>query len=195
MDLAKFAKLPPENGGSFLKFTPTDNIKIVRFCYKHPDDIKCRQKLYDPATKKVIWDSPEGRWTMQLKVAVYTSKQAYEIMTWDRSARFGADVLMPLFEAAGGDIIDTVYKVTCSKAGTLDATFSFFPLRDSDTYAMPSLTVETPSEEEASAEVPQSPSVPAAPAAPLPQKVEAAPQAPAAPTAAKPARKRFWEED
>ena len=189
MDLAKFAKLPPENGGAFLKFTPTDNIKIVRFCYRHADDIKCRQKMYDPATKKVIWDTPEGKWTMQLKVAVYKSKTEFEMMTWDRSARFGADVLMPLFEAAGGDIVDTVYKITCAKAGTLDATFSFFPLRDSDSYAMPTLSAETEAEEVSAPEVQQSAPEPA----PVRQEQEVHPT----PTQAAPktARKRFWEED
>lgn len=189
MDLAKFAKLPPENRGAFLKFTPSDNIKIVRFCYEKPEDISCRQKLYDAATKKVIWDTPEGKWTMSLKVAVYTSKVAFEMMTWDRSARFGADTLLPLFEAAGGDIIDTVYKITCSKAGTLDATYSFFPLKDSDAYAMPRLTpvVASDSEEEVE-EIEEEPIVVAS-------TVKKAAEPASTPAAAPPKKKKnFWEE-
>lgn len=190
MDLAKFAQLPPENNGAFLKFTPNNNVKIIRFCYEKPEDISCRQKLYDPATKKVIWDTPEGRWTMSLRVAVYTSKSAFEMMTWDRSARFGADTLLPLFEAAGGDIIDTVYKITCSKAGTLDATYSFFPLKDSDAYAMPELTpvVASDSEEEVE-EIEEEPIVVAA------TVKKAAPQSKVTATTAAPKKKRnFWEE-
>lgn len=194
MDLAKFAQMQPENNGAFLKFTPNDNIKIVRFCYEKPDDIQCRQKLYDPATKKVIWDTPEGKWTMSLKVAVYTSKSSFEMMTWDRSARFGADTLLPLFEAAGGDIIDTVYKITCSKAGTLDATYSFFPLKDSDAYAMPELTPAAEgSDEEEEVEEEEAPAVVSG-KKPVPVVAKPAP-APGAP-AAKPAtkKKNFWEE-
>ena len=202
MDLAKFAKLPPENNGSFLKFTPDDNIKIVRFCYRDASEIQVRQKLYDAATKKVIWDSPEGKWTMQLKVAVYKSKSEYELMTWDRSARFGADVLMPLFEAAGGDIIDTVYKVTCSKAGTLDASFTFFPMRDSDAYAMPTLAsdvaaAEAAEEAPAAAQEVAEPVSPANKAAKRAEPASAPAPAPApaaSPATAKPAKKRFWEE-
>lgn len=150
MDLASFAKIPPESNGAFLKFTAKENIKIVRFCYERAEDIKCRQKYYDPSTRKVIWDTPEGKWMMNLKVAVYKSKTEFEIMTWDRSAAFGRDTLLPLFEAAGGDIIDTVYKITCSKAGTIDATYSFFPLRNSEDYAMPDLS---PADEIADEEV------------------------------------------
>lgn len=199
MDLAKFAQLPPENNGAFLKFTPNDNIKIVRFCYEKPEDIICRQKLYDSATKKVIWDTPEGKWTMSLKVAVYTSKSEFEMMTWDRSARFGADTLLPLFEAAGGDIIDTVYKITCSKAGTLDATYSFFPLKDSDKYAMPELTPTAESdEEEGDEEIEEGgdevEEEAFAAVAPAPKKT-AAPQSKVAATTAAPKKKRnFWEE-
>lgn len=192
MDLAKFAQLQPENNGAFLKFTPNDNIKIVRFCYKKPEDIQCRQKLYDPATKKVIWDTPEGKWTMSLKVAVYTSKSVFEMMSWDRSARFGADTLLPLFEAAGGDIIDTVYKITCSKAGTLDATYSFFPLKDSDAYAMPDLTLAAEGRDEE--EEVEEEEAPAVVSGRKPIVARPAP-APIAPVAAAPKKKKnFWEE-
>lgn len=143
MDLAKFAKMPPENnGGSYLKFTPSENIKIVRFCYKKPEDIQVRRKYYDAATRKVIWDTPEGKWTANLKIAVYSSKSQFEIMTWDRSGKFCTESLLPIFEAAGGDICDMVYKITCTKAGTIDASYSIFPLGEekSAQYAMPDLT-------------------------------------------------------
>lgn len=183
MDLAKFSQLPSESGGAYLKFTPQDNVKIIRFCYNDASEIKCRQKLYDPATKKVIWDSPEGKWTMALKVAVYRSKTEFDMMTWDRSAAFGRDQLMPLFDAAGGNIIDTVYKVTCSKAGTLDATFSFFPLKNSEEYAVPDLTpteVESEEVEEVEVEVEE------------PAPVKKVAPAPAAKPATK--KKNFWEE-
>ena len=200
MDLAKFAQMPPENNGAFLKFTPKENIKIVRFCYEKPEDIQCRQKLYDPATTKVIWDTPEGKWTMSLKVAVYTSKSAFEMMTWDRSARFGADTLLPLFEAAGGDIIDTVYKITCSKAGTLDATYSFFPLKDSDAYAMPELTpaegeAEEEDEEVEEEEAAEEEEAPAAVSGKKPAAAKPAPAPAKTPAAAAPKKKKnFWEE-
>ena len=180
MDLAKFAQLPQEQN-SFLKFTANDNVKIVRFLYGTTPGvdenlgISCRQKLFDPSTKKVVWDTPEGKWTMSLKVAVYTSKTDYQLMTWDRSAAFGRDYLLPLFEAAGGRIIDTVYKITCSKAGTLDATFSFFPVKDSETYALPSL--EEPVEEA----VAQPEPIQTRPVQPAPQQVQ--PKVAVAPTA------------
>lgn len=197
MDLAKFATLPPESG-AFLKFTPKDNIKIVRFCYERPEDIQCRQKLYDPATKKVVWDSPEGKWTMSLKVAVYKSKTEFDMMTWDRSARFGADTLLPLFEAAGGDIIDTVYKITCSKAGTLDATYSFFPLKDSDAYALPDLTPAEEAAEDEDEDIEDDVEEEEEAPAPAPKKAAAKPAAkPSAATASAPApkkKKNFWEE-
>lgn len=203
MDLAKFATLPPENNGAFLKFTPSENIKIVRFLYHDASEIKCRQKLYDPATKKVIWDTPEGKWTMNLKVAVYSSKTEFEIMQWDRSAAFGRDVLLPLFEAAGGEICDMVYKVSCAKAGTLDAKFTFFPLKASDEYAMPDIdgggeAEEEEVEDEAEDEVEEEEEV-----APAPVKKAAAKPAQSAtkstpaskPTATPEKKKRnFWEE-
>lgn len=167
MDLAKFAQIPPENNGVFLKFTPNDNVKIVRFLYLTTagsgEDlgILCRQKLYDAATKKVIWDAPEGKWTMTLKCAIYSSKSEFTMMSWDRSAAFGRDILLPLFESAGGRICDQVYKITCTKAGTLDAVFSFFPIKDSEAYAMPNLSAE-------STEVAQESEVPPAPITPVP---------------------------
>lgn len=200
MDLAKFAQMPQEQN-SFLKFTANDNVKIVRFLYGTTPGvdedlgISCRQKLFDSSTKKVIWDTPEGKWTMSLKVAVYTSKTEYQLMTWDRSAVFGRDYLLPLFEAAGGRIIDTVYKITCSKAGTLDATFSFFPIKDSETYAVPSLVESVEEVEEA---VAQPAPVQTKPVQPAPQqvqpKVAVAPTAPAFATASAPKKKNFWEE-
>lgn len=190
MDLAKFAQLPPEQN-TFLKFTANDNVKIVRFLYGTTPGvdedlgISCRQKLFDPSTKKVVWDTPEGKWTLSLKVAVYSSKTDYQLMTWDRSAAFGRDSLLPLFEAAGGRICDTIYKVTCSKAGTLDATFSFFPLKDSNSYALPSLEAEEPTA--------QAPVAPATPVQQQPTVVQPFAQpTPIAPTA--PKKKNFWEE-
>lgn len=201
MDLAKFAQMPAESGGAFLKFTPNDNIKVVRFLYPatvgtgEDYGIQCRQKLYDPSTKKVIWDAPEGKWTMTLKVAVYSSKSEFATMSWDRSAVFGRDTLLPLFESAGGRICDQVYKVTCSKAGTLDATFSFFPVKDSEAYAMPNLLPEE--------ETPQETTTPA-PAQPTPAPVAQPKNAPSASVAPKasptpvqaPAKKKnFWDED
>lgn len=190
MDLAKFAAMPQESTGAFLKFTPSENVKIVRFCYNTPEDIQARQKLYDPTTRKVIWDTPEGKWTLQLKVAVYSSKEKYDMMTWERSARFGADVLLPVFESAGGNIIDTVYKVTCTKAGTLDATYSLFPLKDSSTFAFPQVVTAGESKEADDEDVF------ASQPAPAPQKnVAPAPTTHAAPqrTTTPNKQKNFWE--
>ncbi len=207
MDLAKFAAMPPEaGGGTFLKFTPADSVKIVRFMYTAVSGvdedlgIKCRRKYFDKSTKKVVWDTPEGKWTMALKVAVYTSKTEYTFMTWDRSAVFGRDNLMPLFEAAGGRICDTVYKVTCSKAGTLDATFSFFPVRDSAAFAMPSLIEEGGFDGGAEVDEDVTPPAAVAKAASTAPKASV-PKAAVAPAASAPAqkaptkRKQFWEED
>lgn len=195
MDLAKFAQMPQEQN-TYLKFTPSDNVKIVRFLYgSRPGvdedlGIPCRQKYYDPTTKKVVWDTEEGKWTLALKVAVYTSKTEYQIMTWDRSAAFGRDSLLPLFEAAGERIVDTVYKITCSKAGTLEASFSFFPMKDSTTYAMPSLESEkSPVEEPADTAV----NTPVA-TEPIKQQVAQPAVEPAKPVTATPKKKNFWEE-
>ena len=145
MDLAKFAQMPRDKG--FLKFTANDNVKIIRFLYgttvgvDEELGIPVRYQEFDQATKTVVYDTPGSKPTMSLRVAVYTSKNEYTIRTWSRRAdTFGADILIPLWEGAGGRICDTVYKVTCTKAGTLDAKFSFFPLKDSDTYAMPDLS-------------------------------------------------------
>ena len=201
MDLAKFAKMPAETGGAYLKFTPSDNVKIVRFCYNRPEDIECRRKLYDPTSKKVIWDSPEGKWVTNLSVAVYKSKSEFELMKWERSAAFARDTLLPLFEAAGGKIIDTVYKVTCSKASTLDATYSFFPLKDSENYAMPDISSSASSDEssaqdqDAVSEAAEDEDLPFSktPASKPVQKEVVKDTAPAATVA--PKRKRnFWEE-
>ena len=205
MDLAKFAAMPPEaGGGTFLKFSPADSVKIVRFMYTTEagvdEDlgIKCRRKYFDKSTKKVVWDTPEGKWTMALKVAVYSSKTEYAFMTWDRSAAFGRDNLLPLFEAAGGRICDTVYKVTCSKAGTLDATFSFFPVKDSAAFAMPSLAEEGGLDgvSDEGAEVDEDVTPPTPPAA-VAKAASTAPKAsvPKAASAPPPKRKQFWEED
>lgn len=139
MDLAKFAQLPPEENNNYLKFKAKDNIKIVRFLYRTASEIQARQKLYDPQQRKVIWDTPEGKWTIQLKVAVYSDKDTFEIMTWDRSAAFGRDILLPQFEEVEGDICDQVYKIKCAKAGTIDASYTIVPVKDSDTYAMPDI--------------------------------------------------------
>lgn len=205
MDLAKFAQMPAESGGAFLKFTPNDNIKIVRFLYPatvgtgEDYGIQCRQKLYDPSTKKVIWDAPEGKWTMTLKVAVYSSKSEFATMSWDRSAVFGRDTLLPLFESAGGRICDQVYKVTCSKAGTLDAKFSFFPVKDSESYAMPNLLPEeTPQETTTPAPAQPTPAPVAQPATftQAPQAVQAVVNKPAtAMPAPTPKKKNFWDDD
>lgn len=192
MDLAKFAQLPAESNGSFLKFTANDNIKIVRFCYERAEDIKCRKKLYDPATRKVVYDTEDGKWTMNLRVAVYSDKNTFELMTWDRSARFGADNLLPVFEAAGGRICDTVYKITCQKAGTLDAAYTLFPLANSKDYAMPELVVDEDDGEGAIAQAPVQPA-PTAQQPPLAQATQttATAQAQPQPTVRK---KQFWEE-
>lgn len=187
MDLASFAQMPAEGGNkSYLKFKQGDNIKIVRFLYDNPTQIECRKKKYENG--KVIWDSEDGKWTMNLRVAVYSSKTEYEIMTWDRSANFGRDNLLPIFEAAGGKVSDHVYKITCTKPGTLDATFTLFPLPDSDTYAVPDMTPEAqPTTATATAQ----PATQPVAQQPVAQAVEPTP----APMPQQPVKKKqFWEE-
>lgn len=202
MDLAKFAAMPREKG--FLKFTQNDNVKVIRFLYgavvgvDEELGIPVRYQEFDQASKTVVYDTPNSKPTMSLKVAVYTSKNEFTVMTWNRRAdTFGADILLPLWESAGGRICDTVYKVTCTQPGTLNAKFSFFPLKDSATYAMPDLNAA------AVAEVaqPAAPSAPVAsqPTAPVQQSFPTQPASAPAPTqaAAQPAQKSkryFWEE-
>jgi len=198
MDLAKFAQMPKENSGTFLKFTPSDNVKIVRFCYNAATDVQCRQKLFDPTTRKVIWDTPDGQWKSMLKVAVYSSKADFQFATWERSSQFCQDNLMPLWDAAGGRVCDTVYKVTCTKAGTLDATYSYFPLKDSETYAMPNMSAEE-EQAEAPAVAQPAPVAQPTPVAPSPAPAPVAPQPVAQPAVAQPTapatpkKKNFWE--
>lgn len=205
MDLAKFAKMPAESG-AYLKFKADDNIKIVRFLYDKAEDISCRQKYYDPAQKKVIYDTPEGKWTMALKVAVYKSRAEYEIMTWDRTARFGAEVLLPIFESAGGKISDTVYKVTCTKPGTLEASFTLFPMKDSESYAMPEYSnsseevggnAEAVAQTQPAQQVAQQPVANTVPQPTATQPAPAPTQAPVQQSAETPPKrkKNFWEED
>lgn len=187
MDLASFAQMPAESGNkSYLKFKQGDNIKIVRFLYDDPTQIECRRKKYENG--KVIWDSEDGKWTMNLRVAVYKSKTEYDIMTWDRSANFGRDNLLPIFEAAGGKVSDHVYKITCMKPGTLDATFTLFALPDSVTYAVPTPEAQQPAPVTAPVQQPVTQPIAQQPVA---QAVEPTP----APMPQQPVKKKqFWEE-
>lgn len=191
MDLATFAKMP-DASGKYLKFTAKDNVKIVRFLYDTTPDvdedlgIRVRKKQYIKETNTVVWDTPEGKDVINFKLAVYSSKTEYAIMTWERSAVFGRDTALPLFRAAGGKISDTVYKITATNAGTLDAKYNFFPLKDGDAYAVP--VIEGESEETTDSVIKEQiqravakPSQ-AQPTAPAPEPVDATPK-----------KKNFWE--
>ena len=135
---------------------------------------------------------------MQLRVAVYSDKQNYEIMTWDRSSHFGTHTLLPLFENAGGRICDQVYRVVCTNAGTMDATFNFFAVPDPQNYAMPDISaqpapaVATPTAQPTVAPAPFTQQVAPTPVAPAPTAPVAQP-APA-PVAQPTKKKNFWEE-
>ena len=189
MDLATFAKMP-DASGKYLKFTAKDNVKIVRFLYDTTPDvdedlgIRVRKKQYIKETNTVVWDTPEGKDVINFKLAVYSSKTEYAIMTWERSAVFGRDTALPLFRAAGGKISDTVYKITATNAGTLDAKYNFFPLKDGDAYAVPVIesveTTDSVIEEQIQRAVAKP--AQAQPTAPAPESVNTAPK-----------KKNFWE--
>ena len=198
MNLAEYSKLPPADSGNgnYLRFRANDNTKIVRFCYADASEIVCRKKKYENG--KTVWDTEDGKWSMQLRVAVYSDKQNYEIMTWDRSSHFGTHTLLPLFENAGGRICDQVYRVVCTNAGTMDATFNFFAVPDPQNYAMPDLSaqpapaVATPTAQPTVAPAPFTQQVAPTPVAPAPTAPVAQP-APA-PVAQPTKKKNFWEE-
>lgn len=199
MNLAEYSKLPPADSGNgnYLRFKANDNTKIIRFCYADASEIVCRKKKYENG--KTVWDTEDGKWSMQLRVAVYSDKQNYEIMTWDRSSHFGTHTLLPLFENAGGRICDQVYRVVCTNAGTMDATFNFFAVPDPQNYAMPDISaqpaVAAPTAQPTVAPAPFTQQVAPTPVAPAPTAPVAQPApAPVAQPTQPAKKKNFWEE-
>lgn len=170
MNLADYEKLDTgaQASGEFIKFTKQGETRYLRFLYesggdKMGEDIQLRKKKWDESAKKYVYDTEDGTQMAVLSAVEYDEDGSNpRLVKWERSAYFCKNTLLPMFRNYPR-IIDGVWKVTVTNPGTMDISFSLFPVMGADTVKYPIIKKEEKKEEEKKVE-------PAKPAEPAPRK-------------------------
>lgn len=179
MNLADYEKMDTErpSGGEFIKFTKQGETRYMRFLYesggeKMGEDISIRRKKWDEAAKKYVYDTEDGQLMAVLKAVEYDEDGSNpRLVKWERSAYFCKNTLLPMFRNYPR-IIDGVWKITVTNPGTMDISFSLFPVMNADTIKYPIIKDEEKKEETQ--------------LEPIPDQAETKPAEPAP-------RKKYWE--